>query len=134
VLFFRDVPGNSTDKVMCKVCFSFFIKTSIHSLQSFMNDRLNHLGMYADLREVRSIVTLHSLRKTKQIISGWLTLNMKTSCFSETSVSLITKQLTLYKNKKNSDAVQDQMLIALSNKQHETNGYLFAGTVKMVTV
>jgi len=65
-----------------------------------MNDHLNHLGMNADLREVRSVVTLHPLRKTNQIISGWLTLNMETSCFSETSVSFITKQLTLYKNKK----------------------------------
>jgi hypothetical protein len=39
---------------------------------------------------------LHPPFRTNQIISGWLTVNMETSCFPESSVSLIINQSTRY--------------------------------------
>jgi len=42
------------------------------------------LGIYAELPKVRSVVTLHSLSKTNQTISAWLTVNMEAPCVSET--------------------------------------------------
>jgi hypothetical protein len=51
---------------------------------------------------------LHPLFRTNIIISGWLTLNMETSCISESSVSLIIKQSTLYNKQENSESSENR--------------------------
>ena len=44
---------------------------------------------------------LHPLSTATKIISGWLTVNMETSCFPESSVSLITNQSSRYNKQEN---------------------------------
>jgi len=117
--FIRGPTADRPDKMVCKVCFSVFIKTSSHGLQYVMNEHLNIMGIDADLPKGRSVVKLHSLSKTNQIISCWLTLKMETSCFTETSVSMITKQLTQYNKKETLDTqITAKRTSCLTNRVH----------------
>jgi len=49
---------------------------SNHSLQSVMNEHLNHLEIYTNIPKFRSALILHRISTAEKIISGWLTVNM----------------------------------------------------------